>query len=164
MKKKKIIILLICIALIISIIGIWLNFFKDDYPNIKLESKNISNQIIKDVGIYMTSLKEMTEEEIRKEYNIDLNGLDNYSFKTALTAIRSDRLIIIKVKNIYEISNIKNKILEGLKNKEKDYVDFLADQYEIIKNPIILIRGKYILISVSEENDKIEKEFLENFN
>jgi len=162
--KKKILIITIVILVILVIVAIVLNVYsKDDYSNVNINTTDIMNNISTTLGSDMPSMMQLDEEQVMDEYDLDIIKLENYIIKIPVMNIRADEIAIIKVKDINDIEYTKNKLKDRLINIENIFKNYLQDQYDLAKNPLIISRGKYILMSISERNDEIESIFKSYF-
>lgn len=163
--KKKLLIVIITVLIIITIIAVvFVTYFKDDYSNVNLNTSDIMNDISENLGNDMPPMMLLEDEQVKDTYDIDVLKLDSYVIKIPIMNIRADEIAIIKVKNIKDIEYVKNKLKVRLANIENIFEGYLQDQYELAKNPLIITRGKYILMSISDKNDEIESTFTSYFD
>jgi len=163
--KNKLLIIIIAILIIITIVAVvFTTYFKDDYSNVNLNTSDIMNDISVNLGSDMPPMMLLEDEQLKDTYDIDVSKLDSYVIKIPIMNIRADEIAIIKVKNIKDIEYVKNKLKVRLGNIENTFERYLQDQYELAKNPLIITRGKYILMSISDKNDDIESTFTNYFD
>jgi len=154
MKKKSLII--ITILAVVFVI-----YFKDDYPNVTLNTSDIMSKISEND---VTPMILLDEQQVKDIYGIDVLKLENYVIKIPMMNIRADEIAILKVKNMDDVEYIKNKLKVRIENIQNIFKGYLQDQYELSKNSLIISRGKYILMSVSDKNDDIGTIFKSYFN
>ena len=157
-KKFLTITIAILIILIVSAL-LFVTYFKDDYPNVTLSASDMMNDISKSLGNNIPPMMLLDEQQVKDTYDIDVLKLENYVIKVPMMNIRADEIAIIKVKNMKDVEYVKNKLKIRLENIQNTFKGYLQDQYELAKNPLIISRGKYILMSVSDKNDDIETVF-----
>jgi hypothetical protein len=156
MKNK----LLIIIAIVIILSVVLTVYFKSDkYSNINIETKDIMNNILKGLGNDVPPMMQLDDEQVKDEYNIDILKVENYIIKIPMMNIRADEIAIVKVKNMSDVQYIKNKFGERARLVENTFKGYLQDQYELAGKPLIISKGKYILMSISDRNDDIQNIF-----
>jgi len=158
MKKRIIIITAILIILIIAIL-VFITYFKNDYSGVNVDTKDIMNKISVSLGSDIPPMMLLDEQQVIDTYDIDISKVENYVINIPIMNIRADEIAIIKVKNINDVEYIKNKLNDRLLTIQSTFERYLQDQFELSKAPLIIVRGKYILMSISENNDKIETAF-----
>jgi hypothetical protein len=157
MNKKLITSIIIACVILIFILTIF--FREKDYSNISIEPDDIMNNIMTKLNSDIPSMIQLDEEEVENKYNIDILKIENYSIRVPMMNIRSDEIAIIKVKDIKDIDYVKNKFNERIKAIQDTFEEYLEDQYELAKNPLLVSKGKYVLMSISDKNDDIVKIF-----
>ncbi|MDD2376078.1 MAG: DUF4358 domain-containing protein [Clostridia bacterium] len=163
MKKNILIITILLLIIIIIVFVVFITYFKDDYSNVNLNSSDIMNDISLNLGNDMTPMILLEEQQVKDTYDIDVLKLESYVIKIPIMNIRADEIAIIKVKNIRDIEYVKSKLKFRLRNIENTFERYLQDQFELVKNSLIISRGKYILMSISDRNDDIENTFRSYF-
>lgn len=161
MKKKAWII--IVIILIILVLSAFLLYNRDNYTNVTVKTVDIMNNISESLDDEMYPMVELDEQGVKDKYDIDIERLDDYIIKIPIMNIRTDEIAIVKVKNIRDVEYVKNKFRERVKMVQGTFEDYLQDQYELAKNPLIISKGRYVLMSISERNDDIETIFKSYF-
>jgi len=162
--KNKILIITIIILVLLSITAIVVIIFsRDDYTNVNVDTADIMNNISVSLGSDIPPMMQLDEQQVIDEYNIDVLKLESYIIKIPMMNIRADEIAIIKVKDSNDIQYIKDKLKERLIKIENIFEKYLPDQYELAKIPLIISKGKYILMSISEKNDEIENIFKSYF-
>ncbi|MEG1705788.1 MAG: DUF4358 domain-containing protein [Clostridia bacterium] len=163
MKKNQIIImvsLIVIIAiLVVAAFVIMPKLKKDDYSKITVTSKEMMDKIVTNLGEQMPKMMDVTKEDFTTIYGINLDKLDNYSAQMPMMNIRVNEVVIVKVKDIKDVEEVKSKLKTRSEAVAKTFETYLADQYEIAKAPIITSKGKYVLMTISEKKDDIEKIF-----
>jgi hypothetical protein len=162
--KNKILIIIIVVIMILIIATITLIIYsKQDYSNVTIDTVDIMNNISTSLGSDIPPMMQLDVQQVTDEYNIDILKLESYTIKIPMMNIRADEIAIIKVKNIDDIEYIKGKLKGRLTKIENTFEKYLPDQYELAKSPLIVSKGKYILMSISEKNDEIENIFKSYF-
>lgn len=111
---------------------------------------------------HTTNLEEMKERDnnkLQKLYNINIDEVESFVLYTAPTNIKADEIAVIKVKDIKNVDNMKEKILNRIEKKSKSFKDYLPEEYFLIEKHVLKTKDNYILLAISKDSDEIEKTF-----
>jgi len=156
--KKKIVILVTIVVLSILIL-LAMTFLKDDYSFVNVQTSEIMNNITTTLEKDFPPMLELDDLAVIETYGIDVEILENYIIKIPIMNIRADEIAIVKVKDIKNIGNILKKFNERVVTVQKTFENYLDDQYSLAINPLVVTKGKYVLMSISEKNEIIENIF-----
>lgn len=162
MKKNQIIIIIVLVIIALLVIGalvIMPMLKKDEYANVTVTSNEIMEKITTDLGDEMPPMMDVNEEDFKTIYDIDISKLDSYSAKMPMMNVRVNEVVIVKVKDKNDIENVKAKLKTRAESVEKTFEMYLVDQYEIAKSPLITSKGNYVIMTMSDKKDDIEKIF-----
>lgn len=119
--------------------------------------KNINEKISKVTNI--SEMRQGQKEKIEKLYNINSNEIQEFVLYTAPSNIKSEEIAIIKVKDEKDVDNIKDKIEKRVEVQGNNFKDYLPKEYGLIEKHILKSNGKYVLLAISKDGEKIEKVF-----
>ncbi|MGY1465255.1 DUF4358 domain-containing protein (plasmid) [Bacillus toyonensis] len=129
------------------------------------KKENVHNLSATEIGKkikQVTNLEEMKKgdsKKLQKIYNINTDEIESFVLYTAPTNIKADEIATIKVKDMKNVKNIKEKILSRIEKKSKSFKDYLPDEYFLIEKHVLKTKDNYILLAISKDADKIEKIF-----
>lgn len=129
------------------------------------KKENVNNLSATEIGEkikQVANLEEMKEgdsKKLQKLYNINTDEIESFVLYTAPTNIKADEIATIKVKDMKNVKNIKEKILSRIEKKSKSFKDYLPDEYFLIEKHVLKTKDNYILLAISKDADKIEKTF-----
>ncbi len=159
MKNKHLKITILITISIIMLATIIIYLKSDNYANVNIETDYIINSITNELGNDMPSMIKLDDEQVINEYKLDISKIADYIIKIPMMNIRADEIAIVKVKDINDVNYIKNKFRERVTIIESTFKGYLQEQYELTKNPLIISKGKYVLLSISDRNDDIQNIF-----
>lgn len=162
MNKKTI--FAIIVILVILVISIIILYFKEDYSNVNVKTVDIMSNISENLDDDMPPMLELDEQGLKDTYNIDIEKVEDYIVEIPIMNVRANEIAIIKVNNRRDVQYIKNKFNERVEVIKSGFDGYLQDQLELAINPLIISKGKYVLMSISERNDDIEKIFNSYFS
>ncbi|MEC2260753.1 DUF4358 domain-containing protein [Bacillus thuringiensis] len=111
---------------------------------------------------HVTNLEEMKEgdsKKLQKLYNINTDEVESFVLYIAPTNIKADEIAVMKVKDMKNVENIKEKISNRIEKKSKSFKDYLPDEYFLIEKHVLKTKDNYILLAISKDADKVEKTF-----
>lgn len=157
LNKKFVITIIACTITLGSLSGC---FGKKENVN-SLSATEIGEEIE-----HVTNLEEMKvgdSKKLQKLYNINTDEVESFVLYTAPMNIKADEIAVIKVKDIKNVENIKNKISNRVEKKSKSFKDYLPNEYFLIEKHVLKTKDNYILLAISKDADKVEKTFEEIF-
>lgn len=157
MKNKKLVIIII--ILVILAISAIIIFCREDYSKVNVKTIDIMNNISETLDEDIPNMIELSEEELKDNYNIDVDKIEEYVIKMPIMNVSADEIAIIKVKDMKDLEYIKSKVNGRVKNIQDNFDGYLQDQLILAKSPLIMVKGRYVLMSISESNDTIESIF-----
>lgn len=129
------------------------------------KKENVNNLSATEIGEkikQVANLEEMKEgdsKKLQKLYNINTDEVESFVLYTAPTNIKADEIAVIKVKDMKNVENIKEKISSRFEKKSKSFKDYLPDEYFLIEKHVLKTKDNYILLAISKDADKVEKTF-----
>ncbi|WP_100618047.1 DUF4358 domain-containing protein [Bacillus cereus] len=129
------------------------------------KKENVNNLSATEIGEkikQVANLEEMKKgdsKKLQKLYNINTDEIESFVLYTAPTNIKADEIAAIKVKDMKNVKNIKEKLLSRIEKKSKSFKGYLPDEYFLIEKHVLKTKDNYILLAISKDADKIEKTF-----
>lgn len=129
------------------------------------KKENVNNLSATEIGekikqvANLEEMKERDSKKLQKLYNINTDEIESFVLYTAPTNIKADEIAAIKVKDMKNVKNIKEKILSRIEKRSKSFKDYLPDEYFLIEKHVLKTKDNYILLAISKDADKIEKTF-----
>ncbi|OLR27612.1 DUF4358 domain-containing protein [Bacillus cereus] len=129
------------------------------------KKENVNNLSATEIGEkikHVTNLEEMKEgdsKKLQKLYNIKTDEVESFVLYTAPTNIKADEIAVMKVKDMKNVENIKEKISNRIEKKSKSFKDYLPDEYFLMEKRVLKTKDNYILLAISKDADKVEKTF-----
>lgn len=160
MKNKKIIIAVIIVAIIITV-GITVLVYDN---SLKSNDKAVVNINMEELNNKFSTYLEFSDSKntnIDKTIAVNTFCIDEAFIqevigKMPLINIKSSMFVIIKVTDgTQEI--VKEKLETYVTNYEKQWSNYLEDQYNLVKNKEIGIVGKYVYLIISENAGELKK-------
>ncbi len=166
-KRNKIIIFSLVVIIILVIVTSIILIDLDTKSKEKLEVNVPVSTMISDILTEFDetnitdfdSLVDLTPEYVTDIYKLDLNIIDSYVGKIPLINIKAHEFVIVKVKDSNNIKTVEETFKNRAIDIANNFKDYLEDQYALANDPLIVTNGMYVLFSISENNDVIEKQF-----
>lgn len=160
MKKRNIILIIISIVLVI-IIGIALVIFLNYNNSISNKDENISIPLDElDKKIEQTNefeflkMNAITDDEASAKFLIDKSKIKNIIGREPIVHTKSGMYVVIQT-DLDNIQDVKLALESYGSEYEEQWKTYLPDQYELVKNREIGVKGDYVYMIVSESPEKI---------
>ena len=160
MKKRNIILIIISIVLVI-IIGIALVLFLNYNNSISNKDENISISLDElDKKIEQTNefeflkMNAITDDEASAKFLIDKSKIKNIIGREPIVHTKSGMYVVIQT-DLDNIQDVKLALESYSSEYEEQWKTYLPDQYELVKNREIGVKGDYVYMIVSESPEKI---------
>lgn len=126
------------------------------------DNKNILNIILENKEKIFTSLVSIQDRDIKKEFDINPSDIEESLIKLSGDLESANMYMIIKAdKNkLEDIDDTIDDYLDNLEEKWKDN----TEQYELVKNNLKIKLDNYIILIISNDNERVLKTIKENFN
>lgn len=160
MKKRNIILIIISIVLVI-IIGIALVVFlnynnstsnKDE--NISISLDELDKKIEQTNEFEFLKMNAITDDEASAKFLIDKSKIKNIIGREPIIHTKSGMYVVIQT-DLDNIQDVKLALESYGSEYEEQWKTYLPDQYELVKNREIGVKGDYVYMIVSESPEKI---------
>lgn len=160
MKKRNIILVVISIILVI-IIGIALVLFlnynnstsnKDE--NISISLDELDKKIEQTNEFEFLKMNAITDDEASAKFLIDKSKIKNIIGREPIVHTKSGMYVVIQT-DLDNIQDVKLALESYGSEYEEQWKTYLPDQYELVKNREIGVKGDYVYMIVSESPEKI---------
>lgn len=160
MKKRNIILIIISIILVI-IIGIALVVFlnynnstsnKDE--NIFISLDELDKKIEQTNEFEFLKMNAITDDEASAKFLIDKSKIKNIIGREPIVHTKSGMYVVIQT-DLDNIQDVKLALESYGSEYEEQWKTYLPDQYELVKNREIGVKGDYVYMIVSESPEKI---------
>ena len=160
MNNKKITIAVIIIAIIITV-GITVLVYDN---SLKSDDKAVVNINMEELNTKFSTYSEFSDSKntnIDKTTAVNTFGIDESSIqevigKMPLINIKSSMFVIIKVTDGSQ-ELVKQKLETYVTNYEKQWSNYLEDQYNLVKSRQLGIKGNYVYLIISENASELKK-------
>lgn len=146
-------------------------------PEVNIAVSDISNDVksiiaedLKKAGVPEESFKDV---QLPMYMEIDLTGETQNPFSEIINKedieegiaiqqmmnVKSDMIVILKAKDETKVESLKTSLEKIKEQQTKIWETYLQDQYEKVKNNLILTNGKYLVYITYESPEKIETTF-----
>lgn len=160
MKKRNIILIIISIILVI-IIGIALVIFlnynnstsnKDE--NISISLDELDKKIEQTNEFEFLKMNAITDDEASAKFLIDKSKIKNIIGREPIVHTKSGMYVVIQT-DLDNIQDVKLALESYGGEYEEQWKTYLPDQYELVKNREVGVKGNYVYMIVSESPEKI---------
>lgn len=94
--------------------------------------------------------------KLRKLYYISKNEVEDFILYSPKSNMEASEVLILKAKDEEDIEQLKVKVEERIKKQSDSFKNYRPEEYDIISNRVLDIKGKYLILIISSESEKIE--------
>lgn len=156
-KNKKVIFLFIAIIIIVILSIFAFNLYngkKEEKKVINLDFETLASKIENMMDIENTRMENVDKTVLKDKFGIDENCVLEVIGKLPILNVKSNMYIVVKVTPDQK-ENVKQKFEEYGLNMEKEWENYLSDEYTKVKERKIGIVGDYVYFIVSSNKDMI---------
>lgn len=150
MKSYKREYFILAAVVLITFIGLY-NVLKIKEPDMGVLKTKILNTAD------LTNMVEGDVQRLRKLYYINKKDIEDFIFFAPKTNMDASEILIIKAKSQEDLIEIKEKVEGRLEKSANSFESYRPDQYELIKNKVLKVKGNYLILIVSQEASEIDK-------
>ena len=156
MKKKNIILIisLVVVLAIVAFIYIYIDVNKEDTNVINISISELEKKIENTDEFDFDKMQNIDAETASATFLIDSSKIKAIIGKSPIVNTKAFMYVIIKAEN-EDLQEIKMALESHGTEYEKVWSTYLPDQYELVKNRKIGIKGNYVYMIISENPDKI---------
>ncbi|MGH4122175.1 MAG: DUF4358 domain-containing protein [Clostridium sp.] len=111
----------------------------------------------------LSPMEKGNKTKLRKLYSISTTGLEDFALYAPKNNMEANEILILKVKNQDDIDGLLENIESRIEKQSSSFKDYSPDQYELLENHNLEVKGKYIILNVSKDVDKITNAINESF-
>ena len=156
-KNKKVIFLFIAIIIIVILSIFAFNLYngkKEEEKVINLDFETLAPKIENMMDIENTRMENVDKTVLKDKFGIDENCVLEVIGKLPILNVKSNMYIVVKVTPDQK-ENVKQKFEDYGLNMEKEWENYLSDEYTKVKERKIGIVGDYVYFIVSSNKDMI---------
>ncbi len=145
-------------------IAILIGLFIGLYPvlNIKTASMAaIKSDLEENINLDFVNVGD--EKTLKNLYYINRNDIEDFVSYAPKSNMDVEEILVLKVKEGTEISEIKSKISKRLQKQGESFKNYRPEKYNIIENAVLEEEGQYLIFIVSENVSSIHKIIKDNF-
>lgn len=124
--------------------------------SIKKDSDKAESTVSADTKVEETKKEEQNDGKILKKlYSIDKLNLDDFLLYAPTSNMQASEILILKVKPGY-MGSIKTNVQKRVDAQTNSFKNYDKEQYNIIKEYELKVKGDYLFLIITKENSKIE--------
>lgn len=123
--------------------------------SVTMDVDGVAGKIIKTV-----SFKDQMSE-IKQKTALSIYGLDDTSVAKAKvyesTGATAEEVAVFEGKNEKSAEMIKEAVLKRIDTQKESYKDYVPKELEKLKKPLVVVKGKYVVLCVADNTSPAEK-------
>ncbi len=133
-----------------------------DSKDVDFEPSEAVNEIISTVE--MSSMAEVGSDRLNSYIDIDQSEIEKYSMYICGSGGFADEVAVFKMKSEDSAAKLKELFTQRIEKRKADFKDYNPDEYTKLGNALISVKGKYVFVSVTGDNDTAQSIFLKYYN
>lgn len=125
---------------------------KDNTTPIELNLEEVSSNISTQAGFANMAMQDIDSELATTLFDIEATQIEGIVGKFPLINVKSSMYVIIKT-NAPE--SVKEKLETYGKSYEQQWERYLPDQYELVKNRKIGVKGNYVYMIIADDAESL---------
>ena len=106
-----------------------------------------------------STMEESANRKFKKFYGLNAGDYDGVVLYAPLSNMDSEELLIVKLKNSSQAETVRAAIEKRLETQKSSFEGYGIEQYDLLENHILDIRGNYILYVVHSDANKALQAF-----
>ncbi|MFR1707483.1 MAG: DUF4358 domain-containing protein [Clostridium sp.] len=94
--------------------------------------------------------------KLRKLYYINKNEVEDFILYSPKSNMDANEILILKAKSEEDIDKLKVKVEGRIKKQSDSFKSYRPEEYDIISNRVLDIKGKHLILIISRESEEIE--------
>ncbi len=149
MKKYKNYYYILIVTVLITFISLY-QVLKVKDADMDSLRKNLS-QVIDDEQMDIGD-----SSKLRKLYYISKNEVEDYILYAPKSNMDANEVLVLKGKSEEVIQQLKVKVEGRIKKQSDSFNSYRPEEYDIISNRVLDIKGKYLILIISRDSATIE--------
>ena len=151
LKIKEFFVLITLVAFIVFI------NMQTGYVDVSVDT--VIEAVYDDAGL--SDMSEYSATELKKDYGININDYNGVAYYGYESVMDCETLLVVCLKDKSQGDAIINTITAKREELIKLFQSYAPDQYELLRNSILVQKDKYILYIVSDNAKAVESDFME---
>jgi Zn-dependent M32 family carboxypeptidase len=111
----------------------------------------------------LSPMEKGNKTKLRKLYSISTKEFEDFALYAPKTNMQANEILILKVKSQDDMDALLENIENIIEKQSSSFKDYSPDQYELLENHTLEVKGKYLILIVSKDVDKITKAVNDSF-
>ncbi len=163
--------LFLCMALLVALVGcnVKNNNNNSSTPSATAEPtqqvlenidvKSLATELF-EAGDYVDELTELDVDMFDVVFQtLDLQLVNDKAAYVG-SAASAEQIVVVEAKDDASAEQVKEQLEQKLKDDIDQNQDYLPQEVSKLKKPVLMINGKYVVLCISNDNDKIEQVLL----
>ncbi|MBU3143735.1 DUF4358 domain-containing protein [Clostridium sp. CF012] len=111
----------------------------------------------------LSPMEKGNKTKLRKLYSTSTKGLEDFALFAPRTNMEANQILILKVKSQDDMDDLLENFEKIIERQSNSFKDYSPDQYDLLENHNLEVKGNYLILIVSKDVDKITKAVNDSF-
>jgi hypothetical protein len=109
----------------------------------------------------MDGLEQGDGKKLQKLYHIDPEDIEGFVLYTAVSNVKADELVVLKLKDENDAPDVKAHIAQRIDAQTVKFQDYRPEEYYLVEKHALETKGPFVFFAVSKEAERMERAFEE---
>lgn len=155
MNKKVIYGLIVLIVVVAVIVGVYFLLNQNKEENVTIDLQALNTTLSERAPFNELATVDITEETLQTMYQISPEEVDEVIGKMPMMNVQASMYLVIKAAE-GSVDSVKTKVEQYGTSYEEQWATYLPEQYELVKQRKIGVKGNYVYLIISENAADLE--------
>lgn len=155
MNKKVIYGLIVLIVVVAVIVGVYFLLNQNKEENVTIDLQALNTTLSEKEPFNELATVDITEETLQTMYQISPEEVDEVIGKMPMMNVQASMYLVIKAAE-GAVDSVKTKVEQYGTSYEEQWATYLPEQYELVKQRKIGVKGNYVYLIISENAADLE--------
>lgn len=122
--------------------------------------EDVVNAVISEIDT--EGMEESTNRKLKKFYGLSASDYEGTALYAPVSNMDATELLIVKLKDSEQAESVQAAIEERLQKQKDSFEGYGIEQFALLEDSVLDVRGNYILYAVHPDADKIKQIFRES--
>lgn len=126
---------------------------RESKASIKTVSENVSS------SVDLSAMEKSTNRMFKKFYGLNAKDYEGVTLYAPLTNMAAEEILIVKLKDSSQAEAVTQAVNARLETQKSSFEGYGIEQYDLLENHVLDVRGNFILYIVHTDAAKADKAF-----
>lgn len=125
--------------------------------NQNLTATEVGERIQQEVNL--SEMRQGDNDTLKRMYRINADEVENFVLYSALSNVKAEELVVIKVKDASDIESVLDQMRQRIEAQILKFKDYRPEEYALIDKHVLKTKDRFIFYAVSKDVGLMERMF-----